>query len=52
MIADYEGDITDLFDISTLDEIPILATRNLMMFPELSCRYSWEDPQVLPYLMR
>ena len=33
MIADYEGDITDLFDISTLDEIPILATRNLMMFP-------------------
>lgn len=33
MIADYEGDITDLFDISTFDEIPILATRNLMMFP-------------------
>lgn len=33
MIADYEGDITELFNISTFDEIPILATRNLMMFP-------------------
>lgn len=33
MIADYEGDITKLFEGSTNGEIPILATRNLIMFP-------------------
>lgn len=33
MIADYEGDITKLFDEKIEGESPILATRNLMMFP-------------------
>ena len=33
MIADYEGDITKLFDISMPDTMPILATRNVVMFP-------------------
>ena len=33
MIADYEGDITNLFEINVKGEIPILATRNLILFP-------------------
>ncbi|MBQ7472672.1 MAG: LON peptidase substrate-binding domain-containing protein, partial [Prevotella sp.] len=33
MIADYEGDITKLFDIDMPDTMPILATRNIVMFP-------------------
>lgn len=33
MIADYEGDISTLFNIQTDEQIPILATRNLVMFP-------------------
>ena len=33
MIADYEGDITNLFDVETNGDIPVLATRNLVMFP-------------------
>ncbi|MBO4827469.1 MAG: endopeptidase La [Prevotella sp.] len=33
MIADYEGDITKLFEINVKGEIPILATRNLILFP-------------------
>lgn len=33
MIADYEGDISDLFSISIEGEVPVLATRNLVMFP-------------------
>ena len=33
MIADYDGDITSLFNINVEGEIPILATRNLVMFP-------------------
>lgn len=33
MIADYEGDIRDLFEINVNGEIPVLATRNLVMFP-------------------
>lgn len=33
MIADYEGDITKLFEGNTDGEIPILATRNLILFP-------------------
>lgn len=33
MIADYEGDVTTLFNVKAEGEIPILATRNLMMFP-------------------
>lgn len=33
MIADYEGDIRKLFDEKIEGELPILATRNLMMFP-------------------
>ena len=33
MIADYEGDVSKLFAINTEGEIPILATRNLIVFP-------------------
>ncbi len=33
MIADYEGDISKLFEGSYEGELPILATRNLVLFP-------------------
>ena len=33
MIADYEGDITKLFEGNENGELPILATRNLVLFP-------------------
>ena len=33
MIADYEGDITKLFEGSKDGLYPILATRNLVLFP-------------------
>lgn len=33
MIADYEGDITKLFEGSIDGELPVLATRNLILFP-------------------
>ncbi len=33
MIADYEGDIRQLFEVDVNGEIPILATRNMVMFP-------------------
>ena len=33
MIADFDGDIKELFKDHPEGEIPILATRNLMMFP-------------------
>ena len=33
MIADYEGDIRHLFDVEAEGGIPILATRNMVMFP-------------------
>ncbi|MBO5314177.1 MAG: endopeptidase La [Prevotella sp.] len=33
MIADYEGDITKLFEDYSEEEISILATRNLVLFP-------------------
>lgn len=33
MIADYDGDVKDLFDVKAEGEIPILATRNLVLFP-------------------
>ena len=33
MIADYEGDISSIFNFDSNDEIPILATRNLVLFP-------------------
>ncbi|MGM9705932.1 MAG: endopeptidase La [Prevotella sp.] len=33
MIADYEGDITNLFNIEVEEELPILATRNMVLFP-------------------
>ncbi len=33
MIADYEGDITKLFNVNVEGEIPILATRNMILFP-------------------
>ncbi len=33
MIADYEGDIKHLFDVEADNPIPILATRNMVMFP-------------------
>lgn len=37
MIADYEGDISTLFDIHYNGPIPILATRNIVMFPGVIC---------------
>ncbi|MCM1079812.1 MAG: endopeptidase La [Bacteroidales bacterium] len=37
MIADYEGDIETLFDIQFDGIIPILATRNIVMFPGVIC---------------
>ena len=33
MIADYEGDVESLFDIHVDGDIPILATRNMVLFP-------------------
>lgn len=33
MIADYEGDLTNLFNIDINGEIPILPTRNMVLFP-------------------
>ena len=33
MIADYEGDISTLFNTPVDDEVPILATRNMVLFP-------------------
>lgn len=33
MIADYEGDVTNLFNVNIDGEIPILATRNIAIFP-------------------
>ena len=33
MIADYEGDIESLFDVHVDTDIPILATRNMVLFP-------------------
>ena len=37
MIADYEGDITKLFQVTIEGEVPILATRNMVMFPGVIC---------------
>lgn len=37
MIADYEGDINTLFDIAYNGPLPILATRNIVMFPGVIC---------------
>lgn len=33
MIADYEGDIAQLFNIEIPTNVPILATRNMVLFP-------------------
>lgn len=33
MIADYDGDISKLFETDVTGQIPILATRNLVLFP-------------------
>ncbi len=33
MIADYDGDIMDLFNVKADGELPILATRNVILFP-------------------
>ena len=33
MVADYEGDITGLFNITVEGDIPILAMRNMVLFP-------------------
>lgn len=37
MIADYEGDISTLFDINYDGPLPILATKNIVMFPGVIC---------------
>ena len=36
MIADYEGDIRNMFRETVNGEVPILPTRNLMMFPGIA----------------
>ena len=36
MIADYEGDVTNLFNVNIDGELPILATRNIAIFLVLS----------------
>ena len=33
MFADYEGDVEDLFQTQAPDEVAILATRNMVLFP-------------------
>lgn len=33
MIADYEGDVTNMLNVHVDGEIPILATRNMALFP-------------------
>ena len=33
MIADIEGDIKDILNINTPDNVPILPVRNLVLFP-------------------
>ena len=33
MIADYDGDISSLLNTDIKGEIPILTTRNLVIFP-------------------
>ena len=33
MFADYEGDISNLFQTEAPEEIPVLATRNMVVFP-------------------
>ena len=33
MIADYKGDVTNLFNVNIDGELPILATRNIAIFP-------------------
>ena len=30
MIADYEGDISNLFNVNVEGEVPVLATRNMV----------------------
>lgn len=37
MIADFEGDISNLFHVETEGDVPILATRNMVMFPGVLC---------------
>lgn len=33
MIADFDGDVSSLFDVNINGEVPILATRNMVLFP-------------------
>lgn len=33
MFADFEGDISNLFNTPAPDEVPVLATRNMVLFP-------------------
>ena len=35
MIADYEGDVESLFDVQVDSDVPLLATRNMVLFPGL-----------------
>jgi len=37
MFADYDGDVETLFNIDYKGRIPILATRNIVMFPGVIC---------------
>ena len=33
MFADYDGDISNLFNTKAPDEVPVLTTRNMVLFP-------------------
>ena len=33
MFADYEGDISTLLESNAPEELPVLATRNMVVFP-------------------
>jgi len=33
MFADFDGDINDLLNTPAPEELPILATRNMVLFP-------------------
>ena len=33
MIADIDGDLKDFLNVNTPDEVPVLALRNMVLFP-------------------
>lgn len=37
MIADYDGDIKNLLNVEYEGTLPVLATRNVVIFPGVIC---------------